>query len=156
MRAVILAGGEGRVVTDVEKAYAAGIIDGEGCIGLTKHKRPGARLGYSVVLHVTVTSTNEELVKWFKHRFGGSVRCRFHSLEENRKDIYEWKVDSHRALAFLEKIWEFLLLKCKNAELAIEFQTKKHIGWPYKTVDELIGEDEAWEQMRALNKRGRS
>ena len=93
-----------------ELAYAAGIIDGEGSISLTRNRKsrwPSPQ--------VSVASTDIELLDWLKVRFSGSIvqkkpRQPQHSLS------YDWKLTDRSALRFLELIHPYLVIKRKKTK----------------------------------------
>lgn len=103
-------------------AYAAGIIDGEGCINIDKDHRGHYRL------HVIVCTTDEWLVIWLKLGFGG---CAW-AVRKRRQ--WRWEICYRKGAAFLQLILPYLQLKGAQAELAIRFQLRKRIGAP--TLDE--------------------
>lgn len=97
---------------DVERAYVAGIVDGEGCIGLTK-KNNGYDNCYRY--YVQVTNSNLKMLEWMRDRFGGHIRPMHHStfaLEwHSKEDIYD----------FLTIIEDFLIVKKSEALAMIDF-----------------------------------
>ncbi len=60
---------------DIDLAYIAGLVDGEGCIMITKENRlyTEAKHGYRFWLQVKITNTNKAVLEWVKDLFGGSV-----------------------------------------------------------------------------------
>ena len=105
-------------------AYAAVIIDGEGCICLSHQSTKKNRLGYSIVLRVQVSNTSEWLCNWLQFQFGGSVG----TLEEattRHKKCYQWYIAARKAYAFLGEITPYLRIKRPQAELALEFQRRR-------------------------------
>ena len=55
-------------ITETDKAYLAGIIDGEGCINVTEDKQ-------STGIRVEVGSTDPRVIDWIYRKTGiGSVR----------------------------------------------------------------------------------
>ena len=111
------------MVTEAELAYTAGIIDGEGCIGIHKTEK-SARPSQRYALIVSVTSTNEELCNWLQLRFGGCINFWEESKRRNpkHKDRYTWVLHRRKAVQFLGLILPFLLLKKLQAENAVAFQ----------------------------------
>lgn len=115
-------------ISEQEKAYAAGIVDGEGsiCIGVDSNfysRRDNQPYRY-VYVHVLVSNTDKRIMEWLKERYGGS----FHTRKQNgigTKPIYGWEAVSNDALKFLKDIYPYLLLKKEHATWAIEFQENK-------------------------------
>ena len=77
-------------LTEVEKAYLAGIIDGEGCIRLSQHK---GRLG-TVICHIQVqiANTSPLLLKWLERKLPGAAYSISRSVQGDRKPAYSWIV----------------------------------------------------------------
>ena len=104
-------------------AYAAGIIDGEGCVRIVARK---PRFGRSTqhTLLLMVAQKDGRLVDWLFGNFGGIVY-----LKNKRTDgtdwIYEWRVTEQKAADVLKDVLPFLIVKKEQAELAIRFQTHK-------------------------------
>ena len=86
-------------------AYKAGIIDGEGCIGITRSRIKNKKyLLYSFRITVGQKKSQEgkELCQWLKINFGGSIY--------ERKDCYIWLIIIKRFL------WSNNFLICKKIE----------------------------------------
>ncbi|MDO8752579.1 MAG: LAGLIDADG family homing endonuclease [Anaerolineales bacterium] len=95
-------------MVDIEElAYAAGLFDGEGSITLTRHRNNRTHSP-----QVSVTSTDYEVVRWFRERFGGSVVTK-QPRKSNHSVSYDWRLTDRRALAFLELIRPYLVIERK-------------------------------------------
>jgi len=97
-------------------AYAAGIIDGEGWIGIGR--RGGKR--HDAYCRVTVGNTSEWLVKWLQFAFGGSISI-YNRNPDKWKRQYFWNLNEHQTLDFLKAIYPYLRIKRPQAEIAIQF-----------------------------------
>lgn len=99
-----------------DTAYIAGIIDGEGCIGIYY----GKDKGYFVQL--TIVNTNKELLDWLGQRLhANSVK----SLKDKRprnKQSFSLTVDRMRAFEVLTRVRGLLIVKRKQVDLALEFK----------------------------------
>lgn len=109
--------------TEKEIAYLAGIVDGEGCIRI--HWRPKSELAryHQWGAVVSVTNTSEALLDWIKEHFGGFLQ-RKTIREDNRKPIGEWKATNTQALHILPLIEPLLIVKRRQAQIVIEFQSR--------------------------------
>ena len=139
-------------------AYAAGIIDGEGCICIYKHrKRKDTKHGYIFALTVRVTNTNEYIINWFKMQFGGGICKMADRTSRGYKDCWQWAISGKKASDFLKLIEPYLLIKYPQAELAIAFQTKKSrrptIG-KCTTDSEIVLQEADYILAKEMNKRG--
>ena len=103
-------------MTDIEKAYLAGIIDGEGTITLTrKHKNQ------TPSPQISVSNTNLELLEYVQRVTGcGHIRAKSRSKPHHRQS-WHWQTHtvSHN-LRILEEIRPFLLVKKQQADLILK------------------------------------
>jgi hypothetical protein len=99
--------------------YAAGIIDGEGCIYISKGKPRGFRLTPQFTLKVAVGMSNLSAVKLLHKAFGGALRKR---ANKNYKSIYRWELSSVEAECFLRLLRSYLIVKHSEANLGIAFR----------------------------------
>lgn len=118
-------------------AYTAGIMDGEGSIGIARNKSKSCKRGYALELCVQVTSSDEWLCTWLKFGFGGSLS---HSINSAGNPMWHWILVARQAAAFLKLILPYLNLKRPEAELAIKFQSKKK-HQPTKSDEEMAVEE---------------
>lgn len=114
-------------------AYTAGIMDGEGSIGIAKRKSKSCKRGYTFVLCIQITSSDEWLCQWLKFAFGG---CISHSTNNASNPMWHWVIGNKQAPSFLRSILPYLKLKRPQAELAIKFQEAKRMT-PSKTDKEM-------------------
>ena len=132
-------------------AYVAGIVDGEGTIGLHKNYEYKGRPFYG--LRVSVGNTNEWLISFLKMQFGGYVFKETHS-NPLHKDCWKWELHAKKSYVFLKAILPYLQIKRPQAELAIRFQNRRQ---RYKIRNEqawfLDEEDKVL--MASYNKRGK-
>lgn len=102
-------------------AYTAGIIDGEGYIGIIRVNRYlGGRTRYE--LRVNVTMCNPLIPSWLHANFGGAY-YEFQPPSLNRKKLYEWRLASWDAGNFLKLVLPYLKMKQGEAQIGIEFQS---------------------------------
>lgn len=101
-------------------AYLAGIVDGEGYIGISADHRKRNPDRPCWRLRVAVTNTNEWLMQHLKFSIGGGVIALKNS--KNTTPCYQWEIRHGKASEFLKLILPYLRLKRPQAELAIKFQ----------------------------------
>ena len=102
-------------LTEAELGYLAGLLDGEGCINITKD---GPRY---YKLQVTFSQTNEALLSHWQQRTGiGKVYLK-PVRGRNRSDCWEWHMNHQRAATLLRAILPYVILKKQEATVAIEF-----------------------------------
>src|SRR3972149_4778403 len=96
-------------LSDTEAAYAAGIVDGEGSIQLTRNRK--SRWPSPAV---SVASTDRELLEWLRSRAGGTI-IRKRTYRPTHNPSFEWKLTDRRALHFLEIVRPCLVIRRKIA-----------------------------------------
>lgn len=92
---------------DVEAAYAAGILDGEGSICITRNhsdRWPSPQ--------VSVASNDRELLDWLRLRYGGSITTK-QPRKPQHSIAYDWKLTDRRALHFLQIVKPYLVIERK-------------------------------------------
>ncbi len=95
---------------ETEKAYIAGIIDGEGSIMLTRfHKNQ-----YHSPC-VSISSTDIELLEWVKKTTGiGKIINKKNYDEEKHKNSYTYRVIYDDAISLLREIEPYLVIQQKK------------------------------------------
>jgi len=124
----------------IDLAYTAGIMDGEGSIGIARHKSKSCKCGFILELCVQITSSDEWLCTWLKFGFGGSLS---HSVNNAGNPMWHWILGAKKASDFLKLIFPYLKLKQPQAELAIKFQNSKRRWGATKKTDEHWAVEEA-------------
>ena len=135
--------------TQLELAYLAGIIDGEGCFCI---QNPG---GKTHTLRLFVMNTFKPLIDYLYKTDGGFQYSR--NVEDPRRKIrHEWFIDTHIVDEILPLLRPFLIVKKEQLEVAIEFRKTFPKKRSYHRVPNefiLIRED-CHRRMRILNKKG--
>jgi len=100
-------------------AYAAGIIDGEGCIQIAKRTREKGTTTYQAIVEVSMV---DAVVPEFMHAtFGGYVTIH-HRNNPKYRNVYMWNLTGmFQIMLFLQNLLPFLKLKKNQAELAINY-----------------------------------
>src|SRR5688500_4637701 len=106
-------------------AYIAGIIDGEGCIAIGKHKTRAYKSGYQVCPRLSVTNTNLKLLKDLRKVTGvGNITSFERKKNPNWKIGYTWQVFGKDINKVLVTVLPYLRLKQRQAKLVIRFINK--------------------------------
>jgi hypothetical protein len=147
--------------TDLELAWAAGLIDGEGCIFISKG-RPDITQGainYSFALGLKVTmghyATVQRLQTLFGVGFVGEVK--YKNRPSNWNLAFTWLSTSHQAMAILNMLAPYLVTKQDEYLCAKEFMALPKWGngrgrGPM-TPEFLQPRLDAYERMKALKPR---
>jgi hypothetical protein len=145
---------------NTDKAYLAGIIDGEGCVGIGIRKS-GSRRGRYLTPTLQVTNTQKELLDWLYKRYGGGIYAHRQTNQRGRKPTWLWSCAGQKALAAIRDARPYMLLKCEQADILLalpRYSTKARdkLGRikGSMTAREHAENDNVIERIRALNKRG--
>ena len=138
-------------------AYAAGFVDGEGCIAIVRSfVRSRGRYYYGA--HVVVSNLDRGVLEWMQHIWGGWVVAA--SGQPGRaRPTWAWRHTGMKAKPFLIGIRPWLRIKrqqCDNALVMIELlrRSRRTLG-PHRCPPAWVDEQEKlyWAQ-RELNHRG--
>lgn len=162
-------------LTTEQKAYAAGIMDGEGSFMITyrppttnnpvKAKWGTNKTGVyprrtgTYIKICSMSNTQLKLLKLFKSWFGGSIATVKMPENTNQKQLYVWRLTSaHEVLHFVESIKPYLFLKKRHAEIFIEFYKTVNDRFSGKLVTPEIKllRDKLYKEIKVLNRRGRT
>ena len=147
---------------EYEKAYIAGLIDGEGCITIIrqdqskhspKHKSPSYRLA------VFIYNTNKNMMNWLQDKIDGH---RFYKRAKSpqHKDLYSINISAKTAEKFLVDIQPYIIAKSEQVKLALELQNLVNTYKKYRQhnfpgeplIQEEINKREViYQKMRQLN-----
>ena len=125
--------------------YVAGIIDGEGCLIISKSDR-GSYDNYYGRIHVK--NTDRRLMKWLVEHFGGNIHV--HKPKSEKHSIaYSWYFSGNAKSKeiFLLAIMPYLIIKREQAKVLVEF---------FRLSEQKCPElrKKLFQQMQALNRRG--
>ncbi len=92
-------------------AWAAGIIDGEGCILIKE--------GVALRVVVNVENTDPRMLIELRLAFGGSIALRKGVSKSKRRPIWQWDISAKKAEAMLTAIRPYLICKGDQADIAL-------------------------------------
>ena len=105
--------------------YLAGIIDGEGCVGIIKVKPNGLNKTPRHILLLSIQMQEKKVIDFLAKNFERNIM--FQKARGNQKrPSYRITWQSEKASTILKKVSPFLIGKRKQADVAIEFQ--KHLA----------------------------
>ena len=134
-------------LTKLERAYMAGIMDGEGSFTVCYNRKFRA-----FISDIGFCQTVKLLPKWFYDTFGGSLR-RIQRKEfkfRRHKPIWRWRIYGHEKIKFfIRALLPYLRLKQKQATLALEFHSLER-QWNTKRRHQIV------KALHKLNQRGQN
>ena len=98
----------------IEPAYAAGIFDADGCIGIYEAMKNNQHRRY-MRIQVMVAGMHGGMLGQFKLRYGGSVCYQSELCKQWRQDSKE------KVRIFLEEIRPFSIVKAKQIDVGLRF-----------------------------------
>jgi hypothetical protein len=127
-------------------AYLAGIIDGEGCITIGAGKKETC-INYNAIL--CVQNTSRKLIDWIQSHFGGQIYLSKKETDKT-KAAWMWRFTKKKDIELiLLAILPYLVVKKEQAKILLN----------YVRLDRSMNSEVrrlAYEQLRALNARGKS
>ena len=99
-------------------AWAAGIIDGEGCIILVRHKASAKRKTDSWLLRVDVGNCDARMLKKLLSLFGGHVVKKLLRSDKYMPQ-WRWYCNGPTAVSTLNSVLPYLVCKREQAEVAL-------------------------------------
>ncbi len=137
--------------SEVEKAYLAGLIDGEGSIGIDAHG--GLRVPS---VRITITNSCIDVLEEMAGLWGGAVTTR-------RRRVFNWKetadlrIGAKTAVDILKEIQPYLKIKRGQCQVALDFgktvNPRKH-RTKRLSPDVVQHREELRQIMLELNQRG--
>lgn len=126
-------------------SYLAGIIDGEGCLTIGAGKKGNVTNYNSIIM---VANTNEKLIKWLQHNFGGNYYKSGRDVP-NQKPAYIWRFLKKAEIEkLLLAILPYLIIKREQAIALLEFvRLPRYQETPEKR-------EALFQKLKSLNKRG--
>jgi len=128
-------------LSENEKWYLAGIVDGEGSIGVCKTIRNN-RWSPEYRIRMRITNTDERLfdyiLKILKNQNDYYYLCERPSRYINRKTIYELEFGDTLTHKFLKEMVDYLLLKTEQAKLAIQMKDTFKENYGRKKVPKIL------------------
>lgn len=133
---------------DVEKAWLAGIIDGEGSIFIMKQKRKDRERDTNYILRVSVQSTDPYMAAECQKLVGGPVIFEQIDKRPNNSNTLKWELSGKRAKNVLQDIIPYMKVKHQQARLAIEFQTTTKKHWHHMTNQDYQNQEQFYQALK--------
>ena len=138
-------------LTEPQKAYLAGMIDGEGHIGIYM-RRKNKTQNLNLVMFMTISNTSDELYNLFAETGVGAIAKR-KPRKENYKPLNVWTISPNACRTLLPLVLPYLRIRKQQAVLAIEYLS---LAAHKRVQDAAYSEKvlEIYSAIRSLNHRG--
>lgn len=116
------------MVSDTTKAYLAGLIDGEGYIGILKTKKGNKKVWksnfeFTFTPVIKVAMIEKDLITWLYKTFGGTFETR--KARKGARESYCWMARKAKVGEFLRMIYPYLMVKKDQADIILSFPRNK-------------------------------
>lgn len=151
--------------SQIQCAYLAGIIDGEGSIYIGRFIGP-KRKSPHYQTNIEISNTAESLITWLYETFGGA-RSEYtpnQTPKNSRKKVYRWSAWSDQVEHICELIQPYVVIKKREVEIMIAMRqtfkrniTQKGIQGTAPIPKEILDVREScWNEIRSLHQRNYS
>lgn len=123
-------------LSETEKAYIAGLMDGEGCIGMSKNSQLNGDRKLRYRLRVTITTTTPELAAWLIEKTGANIQGYDRGNPRHAK-AYRINFGEVPGEQLLSEIQDFLIIKKRQAELYLRYRAIQKFSLANRTAHRL-------------------
>lgn len=144
-------------MSKLQAAYFAGLVDGEGYIGLMKMRKGnktkwGYKRDHAYIPTIKIAMIDKPIIEYLKDSFGGSFETR--KARGNARESYCWTARKAQVYKILESLYPYLRVKKEHAKLILQFKNLNNgRGYPISD-DNWEKRDKIFTQMRQLTKKG--
>jgi hypothetical protein len=130
-------------------AYIAGVIDGEGTIGIYRQRSTRYQM------KVCISNSSWDLLEWIRERVGGPLVLIAKATPKHREG-WQLVVSQYQATPLLLGCREYLQVKGAQADLALGYmdEYRPARGRVPPTEEQLTRRRWYWDETRRLNRRG--
>ena len=139
-------------------AYLAGLIDGEGYLGILQVKK-GEKSKWSSLREfqyipvMKVCMTDRDIIEWLYKSFGGTFETRQHPEKEWKSKVsYGWTMRKNQVIEIVRLVYPFLRVKKKQAQILLRFPLGQVGTIISDSVYEIRGK--LRDEIRTLNHKG--
>ena len=117
-------------MTPTERAYVAGIIDGEGSIeyvqrNVIRHNRPGKPVHKVWNIRMEVPQVDGRLIDYLMETTGEGVRdMKRYPKQDSWQDQHRWRVGYRGVYRVLKQVDKYLIVKREKAKLVTDHYDK--------------------------------
>jgi hypothetical protein len=143
-------------------AWAAGIIDGEGCVSMTRsYVGTNRRVTESFQIRLRVRMTDRPTIRRLHAMFGGTFNAHAPQNPRTDKPSFLWACHDLVAARVLKRVLPYMLTKRRQGVLALRFvalrlRCGRQRDWPGGRCPQRLvsGRRRLFEAITQLNRRG--
>lgn len=145
------------IMSKLNSAYFAGLIDGEGYISLLKSKKGNKKYwsstrDYIYIPVIKVAMVDRPIIEFLKDSFGGSFEIR--KARGNARESYCWTARKLNVMNILQAIYPYLRVKRKHAEVLFKYKNLNNGAGIAISDENWLKRDNLYEEIRKLTKTG--
>ena len=125
-------------ITETDKAYVAGLFDGEGCVGYYNANPNPTDTPYCHA-SVVITMTDESIIRWVQQLFSvGHVSIA--KKPQDRRTAYQWQISKKDQVRYiLSTIRPYLKVKADQVDVLLDlFKEESHYRQRQGSVSSAI------------------
>lgn len=142
---------------NTERAYIAGLIDGEGCITICRRKKKDKLINnWYYQPNVIIANANRKIFD-IPMKYGGwiaVVKNEQIKAHDNWKQYYHWKITGNNMRKLLQDTVCYLVIKKEQAQIVLGFPNYKNIGRA-RTKAERKKQKDLRVKIQKLNRKGK-
>lgn len=144
--------------SEILLSYLAGIVDGEGYIGILESTSKRMGMGYASRVAIQVAMTDFEIPILCHSTFGGGIRA-YKTRNAIHKQSMCWYLNERSAVvSCLNRLLPYLRVKKEQAQIVLEFiagcQKDEYTRWHKIPEHEITRRRELKNRISVLNHRG--
>lgn len=142
---------ENLLLSESELGYLAGLIDGEGHIGIYMQGEGDG----SPTAVLEIGNTNRSVIEWLTGRISGGGVTKTKSTNSNWSDQFKWRISQHKAGPVLRSVVGRLVIKQGQARIALELIDSMYLRGKTPLDEATLSSRKKWmDDMKNLNKTG--
>ena len=132
-----------KILSEVNKAYISGLLDGDGAIMACIEKHAEKKFGFRIRIYIKISQNDYKILNWCKSITSlGNIR-------NVKNDEFEWIIkNQENAKSLLDSLLPYLKIKKRQAKLA-----QKILNTEIKTIKNLLKNAELSDTLSKLNVR---
>lgn len=121
-----------QAISDSDFGWAAGILDGEGCVSIVRRTTVNERYLHYYYRRLIVPNTAWVMLARLRYLFGGTVNVRSLRPVAKRKVVWVWDLSGPQMVKALRCLEPYLIVKRAQAQIVLYFPAgppSKHYSW---------------------------
>lgn len=118
-------------LSDIDKGYIAGLLDGEGCLTSFTTKVQGGRY-WNTKYFIQIIVRQEEPIRWLREVTGIGYVFRRDRQKQGWQDLWGWRVTGRYSCEVLEQILPYLKIKHRQAEIFLQLRDVVKAGKAFR------------------------